>query len=165
VFSASVAQRMSWASERQTTRIEDTAYCLLGIFNINMPLLYGEGERALKRLQLELLNVSNEHTIFAWGNIGHAKIKVAGQQSILPKSFREMALLARSPAYFIDCGGVKRCYSEASSPHQITNIGLSITLPTIRDNAYKKKFSYFAILDCYHECEDCSYDDKSRISI
>jgi hypothetical protein len=45
--SASIAQRMSWASRRQTTRVEDIAYCLLGIFGINMPLLYGEGPVAL----------------------------------------------------------------------------------------------------------------------
>ena len=37
---------MSWASRRVTTRDEDIAYCLLGIFNVNMPLLYGEGEKA-----------------------------------------------------------------------------------------------------------------------
>src|ERR1700712_3631277 len=36
----SIAQRMSWASRRQTTRPEDIAYCLMGIFDINMPLLY-----------------------------------------------------------------------------------------------------------------------------
>jgi hypothetical protein len=41
---------MSWASEREPMRIEDTAYCLLGIFGVNMPLLYGEGERAFNRL-------------------------------------------------------------------------------------------------------------------
>jgi hypothetical protein len=41
--SASIAQRMSWAAGRETTRIEDLAYCLLGIFDVNMPLLYGEG--------------------------------------------------------------------------------------------------------------------------
>jgi hypothetical protein len=40
----SVAQRMHWASQRRTTRKEDEAYSLLGIFGINMPLLYGEGE-------------------------------------------------------------------------------------------------------------------------
>jgi hypothetical protein len=39
-----VARRMLWASRRETTRPEDTAYCLLGIFGINMPLLYGEKE-------------------------------------------------------------------------------------------------------------------------
>jgi hypothetical protein len=47
----SVAARMSWASNRSTTRPEDMAYCLLGIFDINMPLLYGEGgEKAFLRL-------------------------------------------------------------------------------------------------------------------
>jgi len=51
----SVAQRMSWASERETTRTEDTAYCLLGIFGVNMPLLYGEGSKAFIRLQVSPL--------------------------------------------------------------------------------------------------------------
>jgi len=66
VFSESVAQRMSWASSRQTEREEDIAYCLLGIFNVHMPLLYGEGNKAFMRLQLELLALSNDQTIFAW---------------------------------------------------------------------------------------------------
>ncbi|KAI0753613.1 hypothetical protein C8Q74DRAFT_1373591 [Fomes fomentarius] len=47
----SVAQRMSWASKRVTTREEDEAYCLMGIFDINMPTLYGEGNKAFRRLQ------------------------------------------------------------------------------------------------------------------
>ncbi|KAE8442492.1 hypothetical protein EG329_003273 [Mollisiaceae sp. DMI_Dod_QoI] len=46
----SVAQKMSWASRRVTTRPEDIAYCLLGIFEINMLMLYGEGEKAFLRL-------------------------------------------------------------------------------------------------------------------
>jgi hypothetical protein len=46
----SIAQRMSWAAKRKTTRLKDRAYCLIGIFSINMPLLYGEGERAFLRL-------------------------------------------------------------------------------------------------------------------
>ena len=40
---ASAAQKMSWASKRKTTRVEDIAYSLMGIFEVNMPLLYGEG--------------------------------------------------------------------------------------------------------------------------
>jgi hypothetical protein len=52
---AGIAQRMSWAAQRNTTRVEDTAYSLLGIFEISMPLLYGEGMRAFMRLQEELL--------------------------------------------------------------------------------------------------------------
>ncbi|RYP13745.1 hypothetical protein DL767_010590 [Monosporascus sp. MG133] len=63
---ASIAQRMSWAAARETTRIEDRAYCLMGIFGINMPLLYGEGERAFIRLQEEIMKVSDDHSLFAW---------------------------------------------------------------------------------------------------
>ncbi|KAK0738719.1 hypothetical protein B0T18DRAFT_308716, partial [Schizothecium vesticola] len=63
----SIADRMSWASRRETTRPEDLAYCLLGIFGINMPLLYGEGgQRAFIRLQQEILRHSNDQSIFAW---------------------------------------------------------------------------------------------------
>ncbi|ORY08990.1 heterokaryon incompatibility protein-domain-containing protein [Clohesyomyces aquaticus] len=53
VRKASIARRMSWTSTRQTTRSEDMAYCLLGIFGVNMPLLYGEGNRAFLRLQVQ----------------------------------------------------------------------------------------------------------------
>ncbi|KAE8153168.1 heterokaryon incompatibility protein-domain-containing protein [Aspergillus avenaceus] len=62
----SIAQRMSWASGRRTTRVEDMAYCLLGIFDVNMPLLYGEGEKAFIRLQEEIMKDSADQTIFAW---------------------------------------------------------------------------------------------------
>ena len=61
----SVAQRMSWASKRVTTRLEDQAYYLLGIFGVNMPMLYGEREKAFLRLQEEIIKQSDDHTIFA----------------------------------------------------------------------------------------------------
>jgi len=48
-----IAQKMSWASNRKTMRVGDQAYCLMGISNINMPMLYGEGRRAFIRLQEE----------------------------------------------------------------------------------------------------------------
>ena len=62
----SIAERMTWASRRKTTRIEDTAYCLLGIFDINMPLLYGEGEKAFTRLQQEIVKNNSDLSIFGW---------------------------------------------------------------------------------------------------
>ncbi|KAI6042426.1 heterokaryon incompatibility protein-domain-containing protein, partial [Pisolithus marmoratus] len=62
----SVAQLMSWAADRKTTRMEDRAYSLMGLFGVNMPMLYGEGERAFQRLQLEIIRISNDHSIFAW---------------------------------------------------------------------------------------------------
>ena len=61
-----VAHRLSWASTRRTTRVEDMAYSLLGLFDINMPLLYGEGTNAFKRLQEEILKNLKDYTLFAW---------------------------------------------------------------------------------------------------
>jgi hypothetical protein len=61
-----VAEKMSWASHRETTRIEDEAYCLMCFFGINMPLLYGEGEKALFRLQSEIWAQTGDESIFAW---------------------------------------------------------------------------------------------------
>ena len=63
---ACVAQKMSWASRRETTRLEDMAYCLMGLFGVNMPPLYGEGENAFRRLQLEILNKMDDESLFAW---------------------------------------------------------------------------------------------------
>jgi hypothetical protein len=48
----SVAERMLWAEKRETTRKEDLAYSLLGIFGVYMPLIYGEGrDHAFIRLR------------------------------------------------------------------------------------------------------------------
>ncbi|KAF7193161.1 Vegetative incompatibility protein HET-E-1 [Pseudocercospora fuligena] len=62
---ASVACRMSWSSNRSATLTEDEAYCLMGIFNVNMPLLYGEGHGAFRRLQEEIIRTSTDQSIFA----------------------------------------------------------------------------------------------------
>lgn len=90
-----VAQRMSWAASRQTSRVEDMAYCLLGIFDVNMPLLYGEGTKAFVRLQEEIIKESNDLTLFAWRiDTGHA-------------SQRHWGILAPSPSAFADCNDIE----------------------------------------------------------
>jgi len=94
----SAAQRMSWASSRQTTRIEDRAYSLLGIFNVNMPLLYGEGDRAFIRLQKEILNQYNDMTTLCWGY----GLPVRD----LVKSGNESGALGSSPEAFAACKNV-----------------------------------------------------------
>jgi hypothetical protein len=59
----SVDERFKWAQNRQTTREEDWAYCLLGIFDISMAVIYGEGrEKAVVRLRKEIKEASNNST-------------------------------------------------------------------------------------------------------
>ncbi|OJT09273.1 Vegetative incompatibility protein HET-E-1 [Trametes pubescens] len=65
----SVARRMSWASKRQTTRVEDEAYSLMGLFGITMPTIYGEGREAFRRLQKEIMKRWSDQTLFAWGQV------------------------------------------------------------------------------------------------
>ncbi|KAM7189820.1 Heterokaryon incompatibility protein (HET) domain containing protein [Rhypophila sp. PSN 637] len=61
-----VAKRMAWAAGRETTRVEDRAYSLLGIFDVNMPMIYGEGEKAFLRLQEAIAVTTNDLSLFAW---------------------------------------------------------------------------------------------------
>ena len=62
-----IARRMEWMQCRETTRLEDEAYCLMGIFGVNMQTNYGEGRYAFIRLQENILLQSPDQTIFAWG--------------------------------------------------------------------------------------------------
>jgi hypothetical protein len=100
---ASIAQRMSWASSRRATRTEDTAYSLMGLFNVNMPMLYGEGKKAFVRLQEEIIKVSDDHTIFAWGS------EFSGSQG---DNNDNGGLLATSPADFASCRDMVPCDSR-----------------------------------------------------
>ncbi|RDW56743.1 hypothetical protein BP6252_13998 [Coleophoma cylindrospora] len=115
---ASIAERMSWASKRQTTRVEDIAYCLLGIFGLNMPLLYGEGKRAFLRLQEEIVRRFDDQSIFAWTS------------TIWDTADPEpLGFLADSPGCFAQSGHIIRHATYSSSSNfSITNKGLGITL-------------------------------------
>jgi hypothetical protein len=125
---ANIGLRLSWASERQTTRDEDIAYCLFGILEVNMPLLYGEGKRAFHRLQVELLKTTMDHTIFAWSSN-------RGYDSLNHPSFRYAGFLATSPRGFqyADLADVQPCSPRTiqGSTHDVTNVGLCIVLPCI----------------------------------
>ena len=98
-----VAEKLSWASARVTTRIEDLAYCLMGLFDVNMPLLYGEGHNAFLRLQLEICSRVNDESIFAWGM---PSVKVPHRNS---KSVRLPipSLLASRPYLFEGLNGIE----------------------------------------------------------
>jgi hypothetical protein len=130
----SIAQRMSWASKRNTTRVEDIAYCLLGIFGVNMALLYGEGERSFIRLREEIMKDSDDHSLFAW----------KAKESDLRK-YR--GLLATSPEEFQNSGNIipYQEWSLTSVPYAMTNKGLRITLNLSVGN---KQNVYNATINC-----------------
>ena len=116
----SVAMRMSWASMRKTSRIEDEAYCLFGIFGVNMPTLYGEGRNAFYRLQQEILRTSTDISLFLWGHNsfvsssydvkGHCEASLKLLQKVKeeelyargmsPNSHPDRYLFSQSPATF-----------------------------------------------------------------
>ncbi|KAK0643403.1 hypothetical protein B0T16DRAFT_181264 [Cercophora newfieldiana] len=101
---ASVAQRFSWASRRQTTRPEDMAYCLLGIFDVIIPLFYGEGlEAAFERLQEAIMRKNLDDSILAWST-GPPEDR-REQSAALTKSG---GILAPSPTAFEGCGNIVR---------------------------------------------------------
>jgi hypothetical protein len=123
---ACVAQKMSWASRRETTRLEDMAYCLMGLFGVNMPPLYGEGENAFRRLQLEILNKVDDESLFAW------KEERGGVWPWIVERSGMGGLLACSPTAFRDSGDVQRLtYGKERPPFSMTNKGLRIELRLI----------------------------------
>ncbi|KAK0648094.1 heterokaryon incompatibility protein-domain-containing protein [Cercophora newfieldiana] len=84
------AEKMAWASQRSTTRVEDAAYCLLGLFGVNMPLLYGEGTKAFRRLQEEVLKKTNDLSLLAWTPTDPGE-EMRGAWARSPKEFSWLA--------------------------------------------------------------------------
>jgi hypothetical protein len=155
---ACVAQKMSWAAKRETTRVEDKAYCLLGLFDVNMPPLYGEGEKAFTRLQLEILKTSDDESIFAW----YEQVESIEGYFIRPPL---TGLLASSPKQFQYSGGIRPIQTKdhhnglnvgEDHPFSMTNKGLHISLPLIPDNIGKDMF--IAPLKCSLIGEKAGWD-------
>ncbi|KAF5346939.1 hypothetical protein D9758_010162 [Tetrapyrgos nigripes] len=116
----SIATKMSWAAMRETTRAEDRAYCLMGIFGVHMPTLYGEGEyNAFIRLQLEIIKFSHDRSIFAW------KAAEGGTEMT-------RGLLAKSPYEFRHSGNVRISDDNCGiTPFSMTNMSLHIEFPML----------------------------------
>ncbi|KAI0107868.1 HET-domain-containing protein [Nemania sp. FL0031] len=116
--SVSVAERMSWAAGRETRREEDIAYSLMGLFDVNMPMLYGEGRKAFIRLQEEILKQSEDQSLFAWR---------ATPESAAVAPYR--GIFADSPDEFVKCDGIApfQTLSASQTPMIMTNRGVPLT--------------------------------------
>jgi hypothetical protein len=140
----SVARRMSWASCRKTSRIEDIAYSLLGIFDVNIPLIYGEGSKAFRRLQEAIMNESYDQSLFAWGRIVLRPADLIDENQEIgtspipwkaPHQRQPLfGLFAESPANFKHSGDIAPVdhgythYGSRRHPPAIVNRGVLINL-------------------------------------
>jgi len=112
-----VARRLSWAAGRKTTRQEDLAYCLLGLFNVNMPLIYGEGQKAFIRLQEAIAHSANDLSMFAWQ-------QDSSSSTPLIPTYR--GIFACSPTEFQHCNKIFVPYEKINqeTSFALTNKGL-----------------------------------------
>lgn len=137
-----VARKMSWAAKRETTRVDDTAYCLLGIFGVNLPLLYGEGDRAFMRLQEEVVKTKNDLSLLAWKLSEDAKSTNAD---------RYCGSFAQHPRNFQASGELSLMNDIKFTPDfTITNKGLKILTRLHYD--YRKHL-HFLELNCYNNAK------------
>lgn len=117
----SIAAKMSWAAKRKTFRDEDMAYCLLGVFDVALPPLYGEGSKsAFARLQRKILEESSDLSWLVWDS---------DDSTDNPSG----SVLAPSPSVFVNAGRIyePRSGSYAPTGLSITNYGIHIRLPCV----------------------------------
>ena len=137
----SIAQRMSWAADRDTERVEDRAYSLVGLFGITLGANYGEREESFVRLQKEIMKESDDQTIFAWEG-DYSTERHGGL----------CGLLARSPSAFRGCQTFVRSAPSGLNPngYAIGQVGLSICLNT----TFWSFHTVLALLDCQPEGDE-----------
>lgn len=140
VQSYSIARRMSWASNRTTTRIEDEAYSLFGILEVNMPLVYGEGRNAFRRLQEELIKRSHDESIFSHSGPN---------------------ILADRPAAFKDSKHIVPLkHAELHQPFSMTSRGVYIELRLVHgknENTTDKNLPLYGVLNCHYKGDYDNY--------
>ena len=144
--SMSVAQRMSWAAHRETTRIEDTAYCLLGIFGVHMPLLYGSENQAFRCLQQEIMKLDSDFSIFAW------KRPLPANQADGQQLQEYCGVLAGSPSVFSHCRSfVKGRRTHVRQEIQVSNGGITARMLLIELTPKTGGYRYLLPLDCSND--------------
>ncbi|KAK4207529.1 HET-domain-containing protein, partial [Rhypophila decipiens] len=143
--SISVAQRLSWASSRKTTRPEDTAYSLLGLFSVHMPLLYGEGgTRAFIRLQEEIIKETNDLSLFAW--------KIPPSLAEQPDTSRYWGVLSPTPAYFASSHDIELWGDPMHNSECVwTSRGLKITPVAGGGLSFGARPTYLLNLQCHRK--------------
>ena len=138
----SIAQRMSWAANRATTRKEDLAYCPFGIFGVHLAPLYGEGpRRAFERLQQEIIKDTTDLSFLAWDVESDLQ-----DPQLSPVTSMGWSALAIAPKNFKSGPQIWNDRANPLEPFYTTNKGLGLTLPLVR---HPSGDFVAALTDCY----------------
>lgn len=142
--SVPVAQKMSWAANRKTRRREDMAYCLLGLFDINMALLYGEQGKAFRRLQEEIIKTTPDLSIFGW----RWPIPRGHNSKLNDCVFS--GVLADSPRYFAGCTDYERVGFHRPIEFSVSGNGIKMqTQLLLQVLGTNRRPRYILPLHCY----------------
>ncbi|KAI6101886.1 hypothetical protein F5141DRAFT_1242909 [Pisolithus sp. B1] len=96
----SIATRMSWAKGRTSTKEEDRVYTLMGLFDVNLPVAYGEGEtKTFLKLQNEIMKITDDQSIFAWRSVAGASVSSESDA---------LGILASTYECFVECGDIQK---------------------------------------------------------
>ena len=137
---ASVAQRMSWAANRVTTRPEDIAYCLFGIFDVGIDLRYGEGgESAFLRLQRQILIEIQDDTILAWD------FGVEHSREMPTATGTWTGALATSPSAFQNCKNTTKKGFRTTDLKAVDSAGGNLPISLVIQDA---ESGAVGLLDC-----------------
>jgi hypothetical protein len=124
LFQIDVQERMSWARDRQTKREEDAVYCLLGIFDVNLPLIYGKGERrAYRRLHKAILELSDD---------------------LLPSSFTDLSPNVYGPSSYAQTTEHRSLVSSGFTNPLVFTEGTPVSSRTFRDSRSRVQGSPFS---------------------
>ena len=135
-----IQEKLRLVSTRQTTRVEDSAYSLLGIFSMSIPVLYGEGDQALGRFLAQLLTSSGDTSILAWtGRSGSfnsclpANIAVFNQlpTTHIPPALEMDGILARLRSSSLNFTSLIRLYDRLHDLPVPLFVGQRMKLPCL----------------------------------
>lgn len=159
----SIAQRMSWAWNRKSTRPEDIAYSLFGIFDVNMPLLYGEGQKkAFWRLQEAIMKESVDQSLFTWEpEIPNRATPIDAEEE---RTIELVGPLAHHPRLFRNAGNIHWHRVRGRPASSMTGTtGLRLTVPIMQ---VPNSEDVIALLDCYQIPGDGGDDNQgARLGI
>ncbi|KAG2068999.1 HET-domain-containing protein [Suillus decipiens] len=145
-----VPEKMLWASKRRTTRIEDIAYSLIGIFDVSLMIAYGEGNRAFFRLIEEIIKRYDKWDVFLWsGKCSHYNAALPYAPCCYPVGYRETLVKRRHEVNNEEelntahCDIGDRLFELTNHGLRIKVLRLSVALQHTREELHNSRYLTF----------------------